>query len=403
MYVPRNISSFTVIRSPFALNFSSILLRFAWFWGKSNRSTKFTNYLFLAHSRLLLHICFCSQNHFLFFHFNAFSSCFWFGVFCVWLCAQVHTLPLILKYYNEVFNSQAQEDAEVLRSLVIPLEEEIKALKEKLRATDEELQRTRSSGSAGVAPLRGSSSNTNLKANSGDNSHVIKTNQNVTDASNVDSDPSACGPTSDEPQTIQTCEMCKNYESQLVSSQNDQENLRKDIERFTEELTKEAALRSDLEEKWQQKRDKYKEHVSQLTGKVEHNERELGTLQKHYSTFKEEVNEEFGKLTAERENLHRHLNTLQDDNDFLAGRYLASSEEMENQLIDLPGTVEELQEALLQSHQSLIEARVGCEFEQRKCASYLDEIQVLRDQLQAAWSERQASDRDFAARLKSLE
>lgn len=35
---------------------------------------------------------------------------------------------------------QAQEDAQVLRSLVVPLEEEIKALKEKLRATDEELQ-----------------------------------------------------------------------------------------------------------------------------------------------------------------------------------------------------------------------------------------------------------------------
>lgn len=210
-------------------------------------------------------------------------------------------------------------------------------------------------------------------------------------------------PANDQDAAQATCEMCKNYESQLVSSQNDQENLRKDIERFNEELAKEAALRRDLEEKWQAKRDKYKEHVSQLTNKVEHNERELAALQKHYSKFKEEVNEELTKLTAERESVHRHLNTLQDDNDFLAGRYLASSEEMENQLIDLPSTVEELQETLLQSHQSLIEARVGCEFEQRKCASYLDEIQLLRDQLQAAWVERHASDRDFSARIKSLE
>ena len=36
---------------------------------------------------------------------------------------------------------QAQEDAEVLRSLVIPLEEEIQVLKEKLRSTDQRLRK----------------------------------------------------------------------------------------------------------------------------------------------------------------------------------------------------------------------------------------------------------------------
>lgn len=41
--------------------------------------------------------------------------------------------------YNIFF--QAQEDAEVLRSLVIPLEEEIQALKEKLRYTDQQLRK----------------------------------------------------------------------------------------------------------------------------------------------------------------------------------------------------------------------------------------------------------------------
>lgn len=35
---------------------------------------------------------------------------------------------------------RAQEDAEVLRSLVLPLEEEIKALKDKLRTTDDQLR-----------------------------------------------------------------------------------------------------------------------------------------------------------------------------------------------------------------------------------------------------------------------
>ena len=40
----------------------------------------------------------------------------------------------------ETSMKRAQEDAEVLRSLVLPLEEEIKAMKDKLRTTDEQLR-----------------------------------------------------------------------------------------------------------------------------------------------------------------------------------------------------------------------------------------------------------------------
>jgi hypothetical protein len=46
----------------------------------------------------------------------------------------------LLFVLKECLDFQAQEDAEVLRSLVVPLEQEIKALKDKLRSTDEQLQ-----------------------------------------------------------------------------------------------------------------------------------------------------------------------------------------------------------------------------------------------------------------------
>lgn len=42
--------------------------------------------------------------------------------------------------YLEQSMKRAQEDVEVLRSLVLPLEEEIKALKDKLRSTDDQLR-----------------------------------------------------------------------------------------------------------------------------------------------------------------------------------------------------------------------------------------------------------------------
>ncbi|XP_031625433.1 rab GTPase-binding effector protein 1 isoform X2 [Contarinia nasturtii] len=282
---------------------------------------------------------------------------------------------------------KAQEDAEVLRSLVIPLEGEIKALKEKLRSADEEIQQLRQA--SGIQNEIPSSS-----------ALVGMLNESKINQSETTAEPIAASTA----ETIGVdCQMCKNYESQMVTIQAEKDALSKDIERFNEELAKEAALRHDLENKWQEKREKYNEQVQQLTKQVDYNEREMSTLQRHYTAFKDEVNEEFSKMTNEREMVHRHLNTLQDDNDFLAARYMASAEEIQNQLIDLPDTVEALQELILQSNQSLIEARVGCEFEQRKCATFADETQVLRDQLQTAWAERQANDRDFTARIKALE
>lgn len=113
----------------------------------------------------------------------------------------------------------------------------------------------------------------------------------------------------------------------------------------------------------------------------------LENCKKKFNDVKDEIGQQLLTLSTKLENIHRHLETLQNDNDFLAGKYLATSEELQNQRIDLPNTVEELQELLLKCHESLIEARVGCEFEQRKCVYYSDETQVLSDQLAANYNE----------------
>lgn len=284
---------------------------------------------------------------------------------------------------------------------MIPLEGEIKALKEKLRSADEEIQKLRSA--AGVSTASESNHSSALVGMLIESKSNQKLDQNDSDAgSDINSGTTLTAATDLQP--IETdCPNCKNVESQFLAVKTEKESLQKDIERFNEELSNEAALRRDLESKWQENRDKYIEQVQKLTQKVEYNEKELSTLQRHYTAFKDEVNEEFTKMTNEREMVHRHLTTLQDDNDFLSGRYMASSEEIQNQFIDLPSTVDELQEILLQSNQSLVEARVGCEYAQRKCTAVSEEVQFLRDQFQATTAERQASDRDFIARIKGLE
>lgn len=60
------------------------------------------------------------------------------------------------------------------------------------------------------------------------------------------------------------CDMCSNYEAQLLNAQQKIYDLEKHIvslERYKQELSKETAFRKDMEEKWNEKKEEYKEQV----------------------------------------------------------------------------------------------------------------------------------------------
>lgn len=208
---------------------------------------------------------------------------------------------------RKVNNKYAQEDAEVLRSLVVPLEEEIKTLKEKLRDAYEELEKHR-----------------------GDNARKPPESALVgmlKEAEQKDPDTLADKDHSEEPAKPSTCEMCSNYEIKLVHCQgqiNEEkqkvQQLEKSVERMKEELAKEGAMRADLESQWQQKREEHKAEVQQLSEQTTKAEQELGALRKDYEQLKQTVTDELQNLTEEREKvnesggkkgfLHKYRNIL---------------------------------------------------------------------------------------------
>lgn len=293
----------------------------------------------------------------------------------------------------------------MLRSLVVPLETEIKALKEKIRTTDDELQHYRGlkiSESALVGMLNESKSQLNM------------TNQSLTEAADdggdtgggdggVEHKEEEISSTTVIPTDKINCETCEKYENQFKLEKESTELLRKDIERYKDELTRESTLRTDLEKQWNEKRDLHKEVVQKLTEQIRYCDDNFEALQKSYSQYKNDINVELQSMTAERETIHRHLETLQNDNEYLAGKYLQTSDELSNQRIDLPNNVNDLHELLLKCHENLISARVGCEFEQRKSMSYFDETQLLRDQLQTIYDERNVYTNDVTQRIQHLE
>jgi Rab GTPase-binding effector protein 1 len=182
------------------------------------------------------------------------------------------------------------------------------------------------------------------------------------------------------------CSMCKNYELQLVQAQEAIENekqkvvkVEKIVDRLKQDLLKESALRLDLEKTWQEKREEHRDSVQKLCDKLNESERQMLDMQNEFTNFKDDVGRKLMKVVEERQEIHEHLETLQRDNEYLSGKYLEHSNEMKDQEINLPQNCEELQELILKLYENLIVSKVGQEFNEAKCMSFLDESRLLRD------------------------
>ncbi|KAL7735701.1 hypothetical protein ACLKA6_019958 [Drosophila palustris] len=275
----------------------------------------------------------------------------------------------------------AAEDAEMMHSIVEQLQEEMKALKKKLRETDEQLQ-----------------------------AKAVATEHKEEATSTMKDDGDAIHKSTSTDLIASTCNSCSTLErhaeelsAQVKQQQKQLDAIQKQLVESREQLSKEAALRNDLENQWQAKREAHKSEVQSLREQVKNNEQQLLNMQQKFLETKEDVMRQLQRVTDERERVNQQLETLQADNDFLSGRYLATSEEIENQYINLPNTVVELQELMLRQQSELIQARVSSEYEKQKCVTSLDEIQILRSQLDESNNERRAYKRKVQLDIKSLQ
>ncbi|XP_014228047.1 rab GTPase-binding effector protein 1 [Trichogramma pretiosum] len=244
----------------------------------------------------------------------------------------------------------ADEDAESLRSLVVPLEEEITALKEKLRTTDDELQKFKEKDEQQC--------NKQMKAK-------------------------------ESGQWENTCDMCANYEAQLQRMQMEAKEFKKSIQEFEQvlfaqkqDLVKEVEFRKGMEEKWNDKKEEHKAEVANLTASVKLATKTLNDLKKQYSYTKEAVTKELARLTQDREAVQKHLNELTHQNEYLLGKYSKHSDHYQYEHINMPNTVEELHISILKIREELIVATVAREEAERKFRSLQYELGLLRDQVE---------------------
>lgn len=224
---------------------------------------------------------------------------------------------------------RAQEDADMLRDLLLPLEEEIKALKDKLRATDEQLQRCIACGHNAPSSL------------------VADAVAAPAPAATFVQDIVAAAPGEATPQSPVACDMCCNYETQLQLEQVRNSELEqrllaaeKAMERQKEDLLKEISFRKDMEEKWNEKREEHKLQLHELNRRTLCAEQDLQELRKTYNEYCAAVSEELRRLSERRETVQKHLELLQQENHRLVGKFTVHSQKLQNEAINLPDTLE---------------------------------------------------------------
>ncbi|CAG4982586.1 unnamed protein product [Colias eurytheme] len=236
---------------------------------------------------------------------------------------------------------QNVEDGELVRSIIQPMEMEIGALKNKLRETDARLQEA----------LKSAANTTVVTSNTiGDAK---------TDLAAAESQQAA---------SSSGCDMCANYERQLVAEQarahaaaERAARAEQALRLATEELEGVRSIHDETIRTWQAERSDSGSRVAELSNAL----KEAHELLQNRSAAAEEASqralEQVTTLTVDRETLQRKLDSLERDNAMLIGQYTKKAADMQNEIINLPDNAIELQEQCLQLREQLIFCQLGRE------------------------------------------
>ncbi|KAB7494077.1 Rab GTPase-binding effector protein 1 [Armadillidium nasatum] len=182
-----------------------------------------------------------------------------------------------------------------------------------------------------------------------------------------------------------TCPLCLGFESQLRKVQNDLKELEREHSnlemantRQREDLDREAQYRKQTEAEWKQKAEEYDKREKELqviVDKLSSKHTQIVSWSKKTVHITEE---KLKRLTENREAVHTELTRLQRENDNLVGKHSQHSQELQNEIINLPDTMEGMQLLLLRYREDVIAAKVAKEQLEETSNS---KILFLKDQI----------------------
>ncbi|KRX77515.1 Rab GTPase-binding effector protein 1, partial [Trichinella sp. T6] len=189
------------------------------------------------------------------------------------------------------------------------------------------------------------------------------------------------------------CEMCANYENGLQQYQETERRLRQQLtalqnlnERYKSELCAARLNHKELDSSVNEMMDNVSKQLTDLRDIFKAVELRHTELEGYFKGETANIRRELSEVIASRRKIEDVYQTLSDQYDHLLGRHRQGARQLEEEKIDLPQNVEELQLLCLQLKEELIESRTVKEHLEE---TLMSEIVLLKAEIA---SEKQAKE-----------
>lgn len=203
------------------------------------------------------------------------------------------------------------------------------------------------------------------------------------------------------------CDMCNNYEAQLQSVQDELKgeqaklrSLERESNAEKQTITSQTNYIKELEEKLKDAASSAGEEIGSLANKVKESEKYILELREQNTTAQLELRDSLNQLTDERNEVQRELVRLQEENDSLQGKHSKHSEQLQNETINLPNNLDDMQLLLLKYREEIIQAKVAKEHIEEKLKS---ELMFLKAQVQSESEEKKSMEENLTQEINSLQ
>ncbi|XP_025411048.1 early endosome antigen 1-like isoform X2 [Sipha flava] len=236
--------------------------------------------------------------------------------------------------------SQDDED-NVYKALVDPLKEEVEALKEKIREMDTDIN---------CYKTKLSESKENIVKLTANNSQEESSNSSAT------GDFVFLNSSTGENNMVK-CEQCSLYKTRVNEMQeqlNEADKRLHSMDKIKDEHDKETIYRKQMEEKWNEKLEEHKNKVQELKSFSDHSHEVLSDLKMQYEQTVIDFQNELKLCTENGAKMKQHILKLEEENHNFKEKHMKFSVQLQNEEINLPSSIVELQEYLLKRNEELI-------------------------------------------------
>lgn len=203
------------------------------------------------------------------------------------------------------------------------------------------------------------------------------------------------------------CDMCNNYEAQLQNIQDDLKKEQVRAKNFERNLNSEIQTTESQQKYITELEESLKKHVtdsenqiSSLMNKLKDCEKYIEELKQQFTQSQVDLRDQLQVLTGSREEVQKELSRLQKENDSLIGKHSKYAQQLQNEDINLPDNMEEMQLLLLRYREEIIKAKVAKEHTEETLRS---ENLFLKDQIHAEQQEKNNIEESLSQELSTLQ